>query len=61
MQVTTRKVPSKFLGTIENLIPRHCRSVECLHGKTDDEPVRYRAHSSEIKYVRRAIGIATGG
>ncbi len=55
--IITNYVPSKLMGAIENLI-QHCRSVECMHGETDDAPVRYRVHRSEIKRVRRAIRIA---
>jgi hypothetical protein len=53
--VITRPVASHHMGTIENLIPTWCRSVICIHGATDDDPIRYRAHRSEIKHVRRAI------
>lgn len=56
--VTTAPVDSALVAAIENLIPRHCRSVKCLHGDTDADPVRYEAHRSEIKYVRRAIATA---
>lgn len=44
--VTTRPVPSRHMGAIENLIPSWCRSVECMHGETDDDPVRYRMPSA---------------
>jgi hypothetical protein len=40
------------------LIPGHCRSVQCLHGETDVDPVRYQAHRSEVRELRRAIRIA---
>ena len=53
--VTTRPVESAVVATIENLLPRHARSVMCLHGDLDADPVRYKAHVSEIHHVRRAI------
>jgi hypothetical protein len=56
--VITKPVPSRLMGAIENLLPSYARSVECLHGETDADPIRYRAHQSEIKHVRRAIRIA---
>jgi hypothetical protein len=56
---TTRPTPSRLMGAIEDLIPTWCKSVECVHGETDDDPIRFRAHRSEIKYVRRAIRIAS--
>ena len=58
MYITTRPVPSALAARIEGLIPDYCRSVRCLHGETDDDPVRYVAHRHEIEHVRRAISIA---
>lgn len=56
--ITTRPVPASLTGRIEDLIPAYCRSATCLHGETDADPVRYRAHRSEIEAVRKAIRIA---
>lgn len=58
MTITTKPVNSSLVARIETLIPAYCRSVLCLHGDMDADPVRYVAHESEIKYVRRAIRIA---
>jgi hypothetical protein len=58
MKRVTRPVAAKHVARIENLVPDHCRSIRCLHGETDADPVRYEADKSEIKYIWRAIRIA---
>lgn len=53
--ITTREVPAALVSIIADLLPCHARSVVCLHGETEADPVRYRAHENEIHLVRRAI------
>lgn len=55
---TTGPVNSRLVGRVETLLPRHCRSVVCLHGDTDADPVTYRAHRSEFKELTLAIETA---
>lgn len=57
--ITTREVPAHLVAVIEGLLPNYARSIVCLHGETDAEPVRYRAHGREIHLVRRAIRAAS--
>ena len=54
--ITTRPVPAAMIGAIEGYLPSYARSITCLHG--DMDTVRYRAHYSEIKYIRAAINCA---
>ena len=56
--VTTRPVPANLVGIIETMLPSYARSIVCLHGNTDEDPVRYRAHKNEIHIIRRAIRTA---
>jgi hypothetical protein len=51
----TRPVPAALIPYIEDRLPRFARSVTCLHGDTDSDPVRYRVHWHEIEILRRAI------
>jgi hypothetical protein len=56
--ITTRPVPAALVGIIETMLPGYARSIVCLHGDTDDAPVRYRANESEIEIIRHAIRTA---
>ena len=56
--ITTRPVPAALVGIIETMLPSYARSIVCLHGDTDADPVRYRAHRNEIEIVRHAIRVA---
>ena len=56
--ITTRPVPAAMIGAIEGYLPSYARSITCLHGDMDTDFVRYRAHHSEIKYIRAAINCA---
>ena len=58
LYITTRPVPAALIGAIEGHLPPFARSITCLHGDMDTDPVRYRAHYSEIKHIRAAINRA---
>ena len=53
--ITTRPVPASLVGAIQDMVPSWCRSVTCLHGDGDNDPVTFGAHRSEARYLRRAI------
>jgi len=55
-RLETRAFSADLSGVVENLIPRHCRSVRMDH--QDDGTCTLTAHRSEIEAARKAVRIA---
>ena len=53
---TTRPFPATLAGHVDNLIPRHCRSIRMEHN--DNGTCALTAHRSEIASARLAIRLA---
>lgn len=58
--ITTRPVSAAVASEMDGMLPTWARSIVGLPvGDTDDSPVCFRAHESEIHHVRKAIREAT--